>query len=215
MTAPQGAWICIDGVEGVGKTTLTAELASALDVDTASEFSDAPFGAALRDAVRVNPHLISASGTAQSLVFLGDFFELYATKIAPRLRAGRSVITDRGYVSKWAYQSVILSDELGADRATRLLDEILGLLPAPDLTLYLSCPIDVLAARLLARDGHCNSARQAFITRADEAGTARLGEPTPPLNHVILDATLPAGELTAAAASAIERGLPAERIRRR
>lgn len=200
MTGAAGVWICVDGVEGAGKTTLTAGLARLVDADAVREFSDTPFGSALREAVRVSPHFISRSPAGQSLVFLGDFVELHAAAVAPRLAAGRTVLTDRGYLSKYAYQAAVMLDVLPADRVDAVLDTVLGLIPPPDLTLYLSCPPDTVRARLLARDGHCDEDRMDFVRRANLAASARLDRGAPSLRHVVLDATRPPDELAQQAA---------------
>jgi dTMP kinase len=168
-SAHDGLWVCVDGTEGTGKTTLTAALIEAVGGDGINEFSDAPFGAALREAVRKAPHFISVSPRGQSLVFLGDFLELYDSKIAPALNGGRVVITDRGWLTKYAYQKIVLQNAMSDDEADALLRHILGLIPAPDLTILLTAPLEVIRARLRARDGHCDDGRASFITRAAAA----------------------------------------------
>lgn len=170
----RGAWICVDGVEGTGKTTVATHLARTLPVELAPEFSDAAFGHALRAAVTAHPHYISSSPLGQSLVFLGDFFEVHASSVTPRLDAGVSVVSDRGYLSKYAYQEVVLSLTLGIASARRLLDEIFTHLPSPALTIHLTASERRVRERLLARDGHCDSARIDFIMQAKAAATAHL-----------------------------------------
>jgi thymidylate kinase len=198
-----GRWICVDGVEGAGKTTLTGALRGRLAVETANEFSDAGFGTALRQAVKTAPHFISNSATGQSLVFLGDFYELYATKILPHLAAGASVVTDRGYLSKYAYQQVVMATELGADAAQSLVAAVMAFLPRPALTIYLRCEPEELTRRLLDRDGHCDEKRLAFIAEADRAASARLNS-EPHLPHVVLNSAVPLDTLVEQAVQAIE-----------
>jgi thymidylate kinase len=190
-------WICVDGVEGTGKTTITNGLASMLSIETAPEFSAAPFGQALAAAVRTSPHHISSSPIGQSLIFIGDFLELHSASVAPRLRAGISVISDRGYLSKYAYQEVVLSSELGAASARRLLDTIFAYLPPPALTIYLTAPIEVLYERLIRRDGHCDVPRRQFMIRAAEVAEQRL-ERAPVLDAVTVDTNRTIAEVLAA-----------------
>lgn len=185
-----GRWVCVDGVEGAGKTTIAEHLSRTLPVELAPEFSDAAFGRALRAAVRSHPHFISASPLGQSLVFLGDFLEVHASSVAPRLKAGISVVSDRGYLSKYAYQEVVLSGTMGVAAARRLLDGIFAYVPVPTLTIHLTAPIDRLRARLLARDGHCDSAREEFITKAAAAAAGHLERATG-LAAVTLDTSRP------------------------
>ena len=186
----RGAWICVDGVEGAGKTTVSRHLATVLPASLASEFSGAPFGSALRTAVRTKPHFISASPIGQSLVFLGDFFELVASAVEPKLCAGETVITDRGYLSKYMYQEVVLERELNETATWRLLDEVFSHLLVPDLTLLLSAPTDILCARLLVRDGHCDRGRQEFIVSAEIAARRRIAR-GPQIAAVVVDTNRP------------------------
>jgi len=185
-----GRWICVDGVEGTGKTTITQALAAALPVEVAPEFSHAPFGLALGHAVRTSPHYIAVSALGQSLIFLGDFVEVFATKVAPRLAAGVSVVSDRGYLSKYIYQEVVLAGALGTSQARRLLDEVFAHLSPPDLTIYLTTPLHILRARLLRRDGFCDRARVEFIARASESAADYLLR-NPHLASITIDTVRP------------------------
>jgi dTMP kinase len=166
-----GRWICIDGTEGAGKTTLARALEEETGAEMVAEFSRAPFGRALREAVSASPHFISASPLGQSLVFLGDFVELFEDEIAPELAAGRTVITDRGFLSKLAYQQVVLERSMEAGAARELLVSILGLIPEPELTILLSAPSEVIRERLIERDGECGAERIAFIERAAQVAS--------------------------------------------
>lgn len=174
MTDRGGLWVCIDGTEGTGKTTLTRALIECLDATPINEFSDAPFGAALREAVKTSPHFISDSPLGQSLVFLGDFIELYDAKITPALATGRTVITDRGWLTKYTYQRSVLEASSHRSQADELLLHILGLIPPPDLTILLTAPSDVVRSRLIHRDGQCSDERMRFIVQASEAAFAFL-----------------------------------------
>lgn len=202
MSGSRGRWLCVDGVEGAGKTTLANAIAPTLGAEIVAEFSDAPFGRALAKAVRTAPHYISTSRTGQSLVFLGDFLELHAHRVAPATTAGVTVVHDRGYLSKYAYQHTVLADNLDSERVADLLDDILGLLPAPDLTLHLVAPIEVIARRLEARDRDASAGRLAFIERADTAARARLRR-DPPLSHVTISTDQSLANVVEAALAAI------------
>ncbi|MFJ6675100.1 dTMP kinase [Actinosynnema sp. NPDC091369] len=183
----RGRWICVDGVEGVGKSTIARTLAAATGARLAPEFSAASFGRALDRAVRGTPHFIAASEVGQSLVFLGDFCEVHASEVAPPVAAGATVVSDRGYLSKYAYQEVVLTGALGEAAARDLLDGVFRHLPTPDLTLHLVAPWDVVRERLVARDGGCDDARLDFMVRAHRAASHRLAR-TPALRVATIDA---------------------------
>lgn len=162
-----GKWITVDGLEGVGKSTLASALSNRFGVVSIPEFSDACFGVVLEQAVRHTPHVISRSAIGQSLVFLGDFFEIYESAILPRLARGEVVISDRGPFSKWLYQTVVLEPTLGIDTASVFVRSIVNLVRRPDVMIYLDCPLDILRRRLELRDGSCDDARMEFIKRCD------------------------------------------------
>jgi dTMP kinase len=199
-----GSWICVDGVEGTGKTTISSALARILAIEKAPEFSVAPFGRSLAHAVLSSPHYISTSPVGQSLVFLGDFLEVHASAVAPRLRAGVSVISDRGYLSKYAYQEVVLSAELGVERARGLLDPIFACLRPPVLTISLTAPLERLSERLIRRDGHCDDDRRQFMTRA-AAAAKRRSRRSPALTTMTVDTDRPVPDILAELVPVVRR----------
>jgi dTMP kinase len=204
----RGRWICVDGVEGVGKTTLARALASAPGAHLAPEFSSASFGRALGEAVRATPHFIAVSEVGQSLVFLGDFYEVHASTVAPLVAAGATVVSDRGYLSKYAYQDVVLTGALGAAASRDLLDGVFRHLPPPDLTLHLVADWGVVRERLVARDGDCDDDRLAFMVKAHEAASRRLTR-TPRLRVTTIDAGLSPDAVRSGASRAVaELGPP-------
>jgi thymidylate kinase len=145
-------------------------MAAVFGAEQVSEFSRAAFGDALRLAVQKSPHLIATSRVGQSLVFLGDFIELVDADVRPRLASGQMVITDRGYLSKYVYQQVVLEGVLSHLDARALLDAIfLHILPRPTLTILLEAPAETIRRRLLERDEFCDDERMTFIERAATA----------------------------------------------
>jgi len=170
-----GLWVSLDGVEGTGKSTLGQLLHDTEGIRVVPEFSGSAVGSALRELVVSSPHYVSSSEIGQSLSFLGDFFELVETFVIPARAAGLTVVSDRGWLSKYAYQLVVLEGGLGTARATTLLDSVLSLMPTPDVTIYLTASRPELFRRLSARDGSCSPERLAFMERADAVSRHLLG----------------------------------------
>jgi dTMP kinase len=167
-SARRGYWISIDGTNGTGKTTLAGGLVRKLrdrgyDATGINGFSDTPFGDALRQVMRNGPPFKSASPLGRSLFFLADFVELYHSRIAAALEGGTVVVTDRGWANKYAYQLAVLTREIGRGEADTLLRHILGLVDPPHLALLLRAPGNVIARRLVERDGWCNEERSNLI----------------------------------------------------
>ena len=208
MKADQrGRWICVDGVETVGKTTVAHALAERLGGVTISEFSQTLFGDALRQAVQTSPHFISESALGQSLVFIGDFAELVKSRVTPALAAGRLVVTDRGYLSKYAYQQVVLQSEMSRDAAASLLDAIFTHILTPDLTLLLTAPPATLKQRLIDRGESCDDQRLAFMATAVDAAQARLAR-RPTLAATVIDSNRDVAETVSAAERVVAASLP-------
>lgn len=188
--ADQGYWLSVDGIDGAGKTTIASMLAIRLRAEVSDEFSRGAVGDALRSSVRQRPNYIARSRLGQSLVFLGDYFEVYETQIRPVIEAGSVVVSDRGWLSKYAFQFVTLSDDLGETSAVEVLNATLGQLPRPDLTVFLDAPLDVVQQRITSRDGACGPDRLLFNSRAADAAHTAINGLVPALRRVVLDATM-------------------------
>lgn len=164
----KGLWISIEGTEGVGKSTLAKHLSSVFEKSIiAPEFSSSRIGEYLREAVQTSPHFISESLIEQSLLFLADFFRIYDTIVLPNIKNNYMVISDRGYVSKYVYQFLVLSSAYKIETTREMLGSLFRLIPGPDFILYLSCSESEQIRRLIQRDGHCDAARMSFIQNAD------------------------------------------------
>lgn len=167
----KGCWISIDGVDGVGKTVLSQHLATVLDGATLLlKFSQSLEGAYLQEAVtRGGPRFPSLSRMEKSLLFFADFFRQYDMLIQRALQQGRIAISDRGYVSKYVFQLLVLSYDYDPAAVEALLDALFRLIVPPDLTLYLTCKEHVCLQRLIQRDGQCDSGRVRFLRQATQA----------------------------------------------
>jgi thymidylate kinase len=135
----KGCWISIDGVDGVGKTVLAQHLVTVLDGATlVPEFSESLEGVYLKDAVtRGGPRFPSLSRMEKSLLFFADFFRQYDTLILRALQQGWIAISDRGYVSKYVFQLLVLSYDYDPAAVEIMIDALFCLIAPPDLTLYL------------------------------------------------------------------------------
>jgi thymidylate kinase len=199
-----GFWLSVDGIDGAGKTTIALLLSARMGATLSEEFSRSIIGDALRTSVSVAPNYILRSKVGQSLVFLGDFFEVYETQIRPIVARGSVVVSDRGWLSKYAYQFVTLVDDLGAEEAGRLLNSMLGLLPRPDLTIYLDASLDVIQQRITHRDGVCGHDRLLFNSLAANAARMALHTMSASLPCEIIDANATPAEIVRLALAAYE-----------
>lgn len=96
-------YIAFEGIEGCGKSTQAARLATDLGAVLTRETGGTQIGARIRDVLHdpANTHL---SPIAEALLIAGDRAQHYAEVLHPNLSAGRHVVSDRSVYSSIAYQ---------------------------------------------------------------------------------------------------------------
>lgn len=154
---PDGCFVVIEGLDGVGKTTqarLLVQRAAAQGQRAylTTEPSRGAIGRLLRRILqnRLDPQA-DGGGDAPvdeailALLFAADRLDHVQAEVLPHLEAGEIVVSDRYLLSSLAYQGTAVG-----------LDWLLAInahAPAPDLTVLLDAPPEVCAARLAARGG--------------------------------------------------------------
>jgi dTMP kinase len=141
-------FIAFEGIDGSGKSTQVKLLKEKLElaglkVYTTCEPTDSPIGKMIRDIFN---HRIEADHRTIAALFVADRLDHLLNKtngILKMLDEGYTVITDRYYLSSYAYQSpymdlewVIKANSLSA-----------GLL-RPDLNIYIDIPPEISIERL-------------------------------------------------------------------
>ena len=142
-----GALIVIEGIDGAGSTTQSRMLMewlreAAIPSMLTSEPSGGPIGVTIRD--HLSRRIELGGPQAEALAFAADRMDHVASEIAPALERGVTVITDRYYLSSLAYQS------LACDMEWVL--QINRFAIRPDLTVFLSIPVEVGMDRLSGRE---------------------------------------------------------------
>jgi dTMP kinase len=153
-----GALIVIEGIDGAGSTTQSQMLIewlgeAGIAAAATSEPSKGPIGVTIRDHLARRIDL--GGPEAEALAFAADRMDHVVSEIVPALEKGLTVVTDRYYLSSLAYQA--LSCDLG------WLLEINRFAIRPDLTVFLSVPVDVGVARFSGR-----ATRERFEDNRDE-----------------------------------------------
>jgi dTMP kinase len=167
----RGAFISLEGIEGVGKSTNLAFTADAVrraghEVVTTREPGGTQLGERVRDWILNGDHGKLSPETEALLMFAARARHLEEV-IRPALAAGRWVVCDRFTDATFAYQG-------GGRGASRTLLEALeaeiqkGL--RPDLTLLLDAPLDVGASRISSRTpDHFEREQRPFFERVRSA----------------------------------------------
>ena len=201
-----GLFITFEGGDGVGKTTQVEAVARRLADDGRTVLrTSEPGGTRLGLEIRglllrtggyIDPH-------AEALLFAADRAQHIRTTVLPALEAGTFVVQDRYIDSSVAYQGA--GRGLGTDEIRRLgLWAADGLLP--DLTILLDLDSDDAAARVRHGGGPADrleSESPEFRARLRDGflGIAR----REPERFLVVDASLPAGVVTAMVLDEISR----------
>jgi len=133
----RGKLIAIEGVDGCGKSTHARMLAGGLrsrgyEVVLTDEPTDGPIGGFIKLALRGGKKL---PAEIEALMFAADRVQHIAGTIAPALKAGKIVVTERYVCSSLAYQSA-----RGAPISW--LKGINKHAPAADLTILIDVPAE-------------------------------------------------------------------------
>lgn len=129
-------FIVLEGIDGSGISTQVEALRvwcvkNSVNVFVTKEPSDGLIGAQLKSALI---HRVSYSPEVMALLFTADRLDHLEHDIVPRLEHGVSVISDRYYLSSFAYQG----EDLPIDRLRMFNSSCLR----PDITLFLDVPVE-------------------------------------------------------------------------
>lgn len=107
--SPKGLYLSIEGMEGVGKSTVVEYLSKqlmddGLDVLYVHEPGNTPQGEDIRDILLNKPYSSDLEVYTQLLLYTASRIELYNKVIKPALDQGKVVISDRTVVSSLVYQ---------------------------------------------------------------------------------------------------------------
>lgn len=184
-----GRLVSVEGISGVGKTTLTGELLDRLHhqgrpVTSLDGFSERAVAGhdlgrhilqALIDAADGDHFLRGGHPAAETLLLLAIKTYDYEGQCLPALRDGHLVIEGRSLHSIAVYQSLILhadDDRKALTEAHAILELASHWRPLPDLTLLLLDDVATAIGRLEHRDGtRCPPEQRRMHHRADRIFT--------------------------------------------
>lgn len=212
MTAEQsrrGAFITLEGGEGVGKTTNVEFIVNYLrqrDIDLV--VSREPGGTPLAEEIRellLRVRSESMDPLAELLLIFAGRAQHIAQVIEPALAAGRWVVCDRFTDATYAYQGGGRGMDVVAIAA---LERLVQADLRPDLTIYLDVPVAVAAARIADREhDRFEREHQAFFAAVRQAYLQR-AEANPRM--CLIDASVAIGAVQASIARVLD-GFVAER----
>lgn len=167
----RGAFITLEGTEGVGKSTNLAFVASTLqargrDVVTTREPGGTELGERVRGWILDGDHGALSPEVEALLMFAARAHHLERV-IRPALDAGRWVVCDRFTDATFAYQG---GGRGGDVRLLETLESAVQRGLVPDLTLLLDAPLEIGRQRIASRKpDHFEREAQPFFVRVRDA----------------------------------------------
>ena len=176
-----GKMICLEGIEGVGKTTQINLIADFLkshgkQVIITREPGGTPIGEKIRDELLKHDHPgESLTNDVEMLLVFAARSQHMSNKILPALKEGVWVICSRFYESSFAYQGG--GRGIDSKRIEALKSWVMGDF-SPDLTFLLDIPVNLSRDRVSSRgeeldrfesqkDDFFERVRQMYLRRAD------------------------------------------------
>jgi dTMP kinase len=138
----KGAFICIEGIDGCGKTTqaklLTKKLGKSHHAIYTAEPSQGKVGTYIRNYLYGEKRL---SIVLEALLFAADRIEHLENEVIPALNEGRLVISDRYVYSSLAYQGA-------AGLSIGWIEKVNEYALKPDLAVFIDVDLETVMSRL-------------------------------------------------------------------
>ncbi len=156
-----GLFLVLEGIDGCGSTTHAKLLAKAIknrgpEVVLTCEPSTGPIGSLIRQVLGRRLFVPDVTGprnfnwSTMALLFGADRMDHLDSTVAPALRAGSVVISDRYDLSSLAYQSVTAHN---GSESIPWIRELNAQALRPDVTIVLDVPAEVAEERRRSRGG--------------------------------------------------------------
>jgi dTMP kinase len=139
----RGAFICIEGLDGCGKTTQAKLLVRRLRREGVAVYTAEPSKEKIGRFIKKHYLHGSKRGSSivEALLFAADRFEHVENEVLPALRKGRIVVSDRYVYSSLAYQGAA---GLDLEWIKRLNEHAMR----PDLAIFLDVEPETVVQRL-------------------------------------------------------------------
>ena len=140
----RGVFICVEGIDGSGKTTHARRLVENLrrkgfDAVYTTEPTSGEIGKFIRTRILQSRERVPS--IIEALLFAVDRIEHVENVIKPALQEGKIVVSDRYIYSSLAYQGA-------TGLNLRWIEEINRFAISPDLAIYIDIPAEVVFERL-------------------------------------------------------------------
>ena len=169
-----GRLIAVEGVDASGKSTQARILAESLGAVFTFQFGATGVGAVIRGLL-LDPANDALDDRTEALLIIADKAQHVAEIVAPALRAGQDVVTDRFTASTLAYQGY--GRGLDLQQLRTMMHFATGGLE-PDLNLLLEIPPELASQRLGSSVDRFEGEGREFLERV-QAGYLAMAEADP------------------------------------
>ncbi len=143
----KGVFICVEGIDGSGKTTQARRLVETLkkhgyDAVYTTEPSEGYIGKILRKHILQGDKRVPV--IVEAVLFAADRVDHAENEIKPFLKAGKTVVCDRYIHSSISYQGAA---DLELEWISKINDQVVK----PDLAIYIDVPPEVVIGRIRRR----------------------------------------------------------------
>jgi len=156
-----GLFVVVEGIDGSGSTTHSKLLAKAIksrgpEVVLTCEPSSGPIGSLIRQVLQRRLFVPDATGprnfawSTMALLFAADRMDHLDSTVAPALRSGAVVVSDRYDLSSLAYQSVTAHN---GPESIPWIRELNAQALRPDVTIVIDVPAEIAEERRRTRGG--------------------------------------------------------------
>ena len=139
----RGIFICVEGLDGCGKTTQAKLLVRRLKKDYDAVYTAEPSNGKIGKLIK--KHYLHAdkrgSAVVEALLFAADRFEHLISEVLPALDEGKLVVSDR-----YAYSSLAYQGAAGLD--LEWIEKINGHAIHPDLAIFIDVEPETVIRRL-------------------------------------------------------------------
>ena len=200
-----GRLIAVEGVDASGKSTQARILAESLGAVFTFQFGATGAGAVIRGLL-LDPANDALDDRTEALLIIADKAQHVAEIVAPALRAGQDVVTDRFTASTLAYQGY--GRGLDLQQLRTMMHFATGGLE-PDLNLLLEIPSELASQRLGSSVDRFEGEGREFLERV-QAGYLAMAR-ADPAHWAVVDADGPVEEVASRVLAVVQQRLGHQR----